>query len=270
MKLIKIIVILGIIVLVGCTKGKVKKGYYLNGDLAVRIEYPDKKDTCTYKEIMYYKNGNIEHIYNYKDCKLEGYVYEYNENGVFKGMGYYRNGKRHGLTKLFNEDREIIKQGLYIHDSLIFFGRYQEHELTKETRQVVYDNTGKYPNEIGYIYYHLDGSYNKETSSYMNITGPDTIVFGEKYHCTFYKYNLHKGKHCKLKVGELNEFGEFVDSSSIKIVEVKDSALLTHSPKYLGQNILMGMVHLSRDTVYKGRTFVEYPFYKTYIVVPPH
>ena len=70
--------------------------------------------------ISYYENGNVEEkkYYN-EENKLTGEEIEYFENGETQKIRPYKNGKRHGIYKEWNEKGDLIKEMEWIEDENI-------------------------------------------------------------------------------------------------------------------------------------------------------
>jgi len=224
--------------------GKTKVGYQYTASNNQPIEVPLKKDMYEMKDLngtlrisgyyskgtmngpwTYYKsNGNINFIQNYKNDKVEGLRYDYDEqgqvsstyyqseggviSGLFEGFRnnkmsvqmYFSEGERHGPFQYFYKNGGVSYEGYYIN------GRYHLNHYT-------YTQSGKPLKEYEYIDNYLVRikSYNSDSSvgyevNLANKTQKVELIENQGLVITSneYKNGVRNGNSTtKLKSGEL-------------------------------------------------------------------
>lgn len=109
--------------------------YYHNISNAVlSTEYYNDKGTLEGEKIVYYANGQIAEMSNYKDGKLEGVSKWYSENGKLLKDFMYENDELHGLTKYYDASGFILAEGEYQRGRKHGIWNYYEDGKLKESK----------------------------------------------------------------------------------------------------------------------------------------
>jgi len=90
--------------------GKYKE-YYSDGILKLEIEMVN--GTKNGKGVLYFKNGNIQDVYSYKQNKMDGLWLTYNEKSIKTAEANYLNDKKDGSWKIWDENGNLIYEMLY-------------------------------------------------------------------------------------------------------------------------------------------------------------
>jgi hypothetical protein len=227
-----------------------KEFYYKTGELKQKIVYPDKKDTTTFHDTSYYKNGNPMKIKQVKNGQLEGKVLDFFKNGVLEYVRTYKNGKVHGLAVDFNQKKEVIVKCFVINGKPINTIEYAHTKNKEYIRETVFqlhiknDTTFK---RIGHLVYTDSNNIIDSSSFYYNIEAKDTINYGDSYRfsLTFhndYNYSL------KLLIGELNEDLNFVNPDKINTYTSPRKTVRGETRAYEpGWNLLLGKLYVYPD-----------------------
>jgi antitoxin component YwqK of YwqJK toxin-antitoxin module len=110
--------------------------------------------------IRYYGNGISQSVSHLKDGKLNGYSYEYDENGNLKQKTHHLNGRYDGDLFLY-----------YKNGNIKFHSRFKEGNMFDE--RMYYDENGK-PIEGKFTFYHDNGI--KEREGFCKKGKPEGIV----------------------------------------------------------------------------------------------
>ncbi|MDD2204759.1 MAG: toxin-antitoxin system YwqK family antitoxin [Bacteroidales bacterium] len=87
---------------------------------------------------MYYANGKISGVYEWKNGNKDGLWKEYYSSGNLKAAGFYTNDKLAGGYKLFHPNRQLCVEGYYADDVRDGVWKY-------------YDETGNLISEEKYV-----------------------------------------------------------------------------------------------------------------------
>lgn len=89
------------------------KYYQKNTKDLLILEHYNSFGNLEGERLVYYKNGQIAEVQNYKNGTLEGESVLYSENGVVLKTFIYVNGALHGVSKYYNPKGELITEGRY-------------------------------------------------------------------------------------------------------------------------------------------------------------
>jgi antitoxin component YwqK of YwqJK toxin-antitoxin module len=103
----KLYPLLSVLFLIGCNVGEEVIEYYDNGNIrskGVILQNGEKNGQWVY----FFENGDTLKTERYYKGKLNGFVYQYHQNGNKSGMGEYKNGVKVGNWFVNNEEGEWI------------------------------------------------------------------------------------------------------------------------------------------------------------------
>lgn len=84
------------------------KKFFPDGRLKIKYNV-DENDVKQGKSIEYYRSGTKFYEINFKDGKEDGDVFIYEKSGLIKQSGEYKNGKRHGVWIIKEEQSYYIE-----------------------------------------------------------------------------------------------------------------------------------------------------------------
>ncbi len=101
----------------GNMRGKLYVGtwkyYQKNSDQLLIQEYFDNEGKLEGERKVYYKNGRVAEVQNYKSGILEGTSMLYSEKGIVLKTFIYVKNKLHGVSKYYNAKGDLIVEGQY-------------------------------------------------------------------------------------------------------------------------------------------------------------
>lgn len=241
-----------------------KEFYYKTGELKQKIVYTDAKDTTTFHDTIYYKNGNLWLIRKVINGQFEGKTFKFKQNGNLETIMTYDNNKLHGLIADFNNQGKIFGKCLFINGKPINTIKFAHTKNKKRFRKTIFrihtENDTTFE-RMGHLIYTKSNNIIDSSSFYYNIEAEDTINYGEQYH---FKLTFHNNYDYSLKllIGELNKDLQFVHpdkvytySSPGKTVE---GAIGGFEP---GWNLFLGKLYVYPDPQNKHPNAVdEYEF----------
>ncbi len=232
-------------------KSSQKEFYYKTGELKKKIVYQDAKDTTTFHDTSYYKNGNFWLIRKVKNAQHEGKTFNFSQNGNLKYIVTYNNNKLHGLTIDFNSKGEIFGKCLFIKGKQIiaieFFDSKDNKLGQMRVSRVFIENDTTHEHEGHLIYKNSNNVIIDSNSFYYNIEAKDTINYGDTYRfsLTFhhdYDYSL------KLLIGELDENLQFINPEKVKTYKSPNKKIKGQIEEYEpGWNLLLGKLYVYPD-----------------------
>ena len=102
---------------------------YKNGNIKAISYYQKYTQKIELVKIeIYYENGQIYSVENYKDGKLDGKWTIYHDNGQIKEDGNYKYGKRDGKWTTYNRDGSFRELAKYKYDYEYSWQRKQKNE----------------------------------------------------------------------------------------------------------------------------------------------
>lgn len=244
-------------------KPRIKYEYYVTGEMFREVLYQNEKDTTSFTVSQYYKSGNLQTITLFHNGKRNGLYKSFYEDGKPMEVVGFSYGKKHGVVKLFNQKGKLKEESLYLNDKLILVKRFFENLDLHLLKMECYINEDSVLSRIGVIVYNLEiGSVMDKASFYYDVLGPDTLELGSKEDYLVRFYNKRDDFSFHLKIGEINDNLEFLDTSKIQEFNtLGDSIPYSFTPTILGNNTLLGMIYLKNDTV-----SINFPFYREYFV----
>ncbi len=243
---------------------RVEYEYYDTGEIYREILYQNAIDTTSFTVSQYYKNGTLHAITSFLNGKRNGMYKSYYENGSFKESADFKNGKKQGIVRLFNIEGKLKEESLYITDKLIMVKRFFENPDLNLLKMECYMNNDSILSQIGVIVYNSEiGCVKEKASFFYEVLGQDTIEIGAKGDYITKFYNKRDDFLFQLKIGEMNSNLEFSDSSEIQEFNTMDDSIKFYiTPTSLGNNLLLGMIYLEKDTIQ-----LAFPFYKEFYVI---
>ena len=127
-------------------------------------------------EIGFYKSGKLEYHIYYIDNVIQGKGVLYYENGKIKREDNFKNGKQHGITKIYNEIglnyENTYNMGVIQGYSKYYFsktGQLQSEGNIKNGKRI---GTWKVYDEEGNIIFENDGSYLDKAKAEIDANKP--------------------------------------------------------------------------------------------------
>lgn len=246
-----------------CTdKQNTKYEYYKNGKIKKKVIYDSPKDSTSFTAFIYFKNGNISHKTTFDNGKREGNYFAYYRNGNIKMDFFYQKGQRHGVQKEYTPRGELKKESFYLNEKHILLKEFYESRkgnLSKANCYLVKDSVLR---RIGSYIYNKNNIIKDNASFYYKVYGKDTIKINDTTSYGIKFFNKREDFLFNLQIGKLKKDLKFADSTEVKeYTTYKDSIVYTFVPEKTGNQLLLGRIHLVKDTVN-----LEFPFYKEYFV----
>lgn len=246
-----------------CTdKQNIKCEYYKSGEVRKKVIYDSQKDSTTFTAFIYHKNGSLSHQTTFKKGKREGNYFAYYSNGDIKVDFFYKKGKRHGVQIEYTRKGKIKRKSFYLNGKNILFKEFyksREGNLSKATCYLVKDSSLK---EIGTYIFSDNNDIKENASFYYKVYGKDTIKINDTTNYGIEFFNKRDDFLFILQIGKLNNDLSFAAPSEVKEFKTyKNSMVYTFVPKKAGNQLLLGKIHLVKDTVN-----LEFPLYKEFFV----
>lgn len=232
--------------------GITTKRVYLNQN-----EYDlDKK----YQYYSYYSDGTLMEEGTFVNGLLEGNAYFFDKlKGVYTIEPYVK-GMRHGISKTYNQDNNILTEVLYLNDKKIRWKMFTLFvDMDRKGYQILkFDSVG-FGERSGYFYINENNEPIDSIGYYYFVRSPkDTIKYGEKYKAEI-QILVSGGDtiYGEILIGELNENTTFVDTSKIVKLKIGNDKKATFTTmKYNeGDNLILGKILVIQDTLIDG---IEY------------
>ena len=89
-----------------------EKEYYDDGNILKEGPLTDNKRNGKWK--IYYRDGQIRNIVNYKNGVLNDTIIGYNENGTLKFRGIFKDGLKSGTWLIYDDNGKFLKNQVYM------------------------------------------------------------------------------------------------------------------------------------------------------------
>ena len=253
----------------------IERKYYNSGELRSEcLQINDSKKCSTF-----YKNGNMQGVFYLVKDKVQGRATSFTEDGVYKLIANYEQGKREGLTIRFKFGKLDAKT-YYESDTPIFrinypdyhglkgesfFGKQIDTVITDENTSILRMSYFTCPEntELAGVLFVKDEKITA-LSDYLTIEpNKDTLNINEEYKAEFNLY-LRDFNKAKLVLGEYNDNLKIIKPKSPDTVYITEDKPYIHKIKAvkLGLNRLTGVVIGYNDSLYSEPK----PFYKVFYV----
>ena len=104
--------------------------YHNKSDAIMTKEYYNVNGKLEGERTVFYENGKVAEVANYKDGKLEGSSKWYSENDVLLKEFHYQNDELHGPANYYDADGELVAEGRWHHDAKTgVWNYYRDGEL---------------------------------------------------------------------------------------------------------------------------------------------
>jgi hypothetical protein len=228
-----------------------------------------------YISCSFYVNGMIQESTKYKNREKNGTGFGYKENGKLWYSYQYKNGLAHGVYRNYDEKGNVTTEYLLLYDKKILY---------KSKVNFYEDNSPGY----GIFIYNRDSTVTQDwcysTDEFNNpipdkgwwyvVNSPkDTINFGEEYE---FEIQMLLGggnaRYIQFFLGNINEDLEFIDSAAVEQILFKGEISTKYTTKKYeeGNNLLLGLIYIGKDTVLENKSCVGYfdrfIFYKDFYV----
>ena len=247
------------IVLFSCQNKRenIELEYYETGELYKRIIYPNLPDSTSFIQYSYYKDGTLKAEIPVDNGERNGRCLFYDANGILRNSYIYDNGVFNGIQLEFDDKGLMTYKVLTlggidlcmdqienVGDTLLYTTRYK------------FDDDDE-PILIGEYCYN---SYRKIVPEYSfaYITyGNDTIEYGKESSLGIKFYGIPEEDY-KLMffLGDINSKRVFTDTLSVKkFTSPSDSLIYTYTPTHQGENLILGMVVLEKDGLFRDYVY---------------
>jgi len=241
--------------------------YYHNGGIEYKREYFNKQ-SGDFVEYYYSTTGNLLTKCYYKNNKLDGKLYVYNDD-TLKMIKTYRADSIYGVSKVFSKvNNQLISiEYLFINGKKVV---YKQFLSNKDKTWFAFNNYFMLDNDIakgnGYLVWNINNDISIEKSHYYDVDATDTISEDDLFNAcvTFIDEN---NWNIRLELGEMDENLIFIDSPII--YEGLNKLDISITPAKKGNNLLMGKLYVSLDSLPSSERSTyeeEYIFYHEYYV----
>jgi hypothetical protein len=255
-----------------CTNKKLKEKstFYEDGSIMQKMEYLSDFDTVNYRVIEFMKNGDTLLVCYFKNKIQHGPYFEYYPNNRIKVISSFTNNKEHGITCNFNQDGVLLDEVLNIKGNPIV---QAAKDLIYDTLDVVnyyytsLDSNNDTLQFFGSLVWDKEGKIVELFSNYFVVDAQKRIRAGDSLLIDIkFIMGLYKNLYFELRLGELDQNLEFIDST--KVVSYKSNGndlRFDYSDYSIGQNLLMGKIKLYRTDIKGPIRLVKHPKINEYI-----
>lgn len=272
--------LIGLLVCFSCSRQKIddKYFYYPKGGLWKMIHFTNGNDTTSYQITEFMQSGDTLIVLNFKDSKKDGYYKSFHPNNKIEAEGYYKEGRLHGITNLFDKNsQQPSTQNLYINGINIISIPSGVIEDTLYISSYYYPDKSEINafTHVGSLTWDSKGEIIELFCSYFKVDAKSEIKKGEPLEISIkFIMGLYQDINFELELGELNDKLNFVDSSNVVVYKSNGRDLLLNFKNYnLGHNLLLGKIKLFTSgasgpiTLYKNPDYNEYIFFHQFEVI---
>ena len=244
--LIKVIIIISVLLSIfyKCDRIKTVKEYYDDGSIK-SLYYVDDEKLIDGEYKLFYKNGIIREIRQYKKGHIIDTIKYFSKSGNLKGGSY---PKKDSIYTYNVENDKLIKEGVSKKDNRTFSNKYysgwikyyREGLLKKRILYKYIHNKGAHINQ----YYEYDSlsKIDKSKSCYFNLIIKDTMILRKSYLGSF-SFNSDMDKTIgffTIVSDKISEDFENINQIKLDTFYNSNNPDFTYTPKSLGLKTLKG------------------------------
>ncbi len=283
-KIILAIYILSILIIISCkTEPQKNKRQFIkvkkqNGNYIVRI-YENKKEydlDKNYKFYSFYSDWKLMVKTTFCNGVIDGNHYYYDSTKRIITRERYKNDLRHGISRTYNEEGQLMTEILYIDDFIVNWTAITtfKSDKIKEYRVLAVD-TSNNGEDVGYYYVNNKNEIIDSLSQYYILkSDTDTIKYGDEYKIDI-QLLIKRGDttyNNKVLIGEINKYSEFIDSTSVVKLEFDNMNKVSYSTKDYkeGYNLILGKIFSTQDTTINNIKYThesEFLLYHEFYVI---
>lgn len=226
-----------------------------------------------YTYYSYFSNGRKKQIVQFKNNKIDGTSFTFNEESILWYTNQFVDGKKHGIYRRYSLSAVILDEILFLNNKKIMEKKYtyfDDATIGYVMQNIKNDSTTnkKWIYKVNYDLIPIDIG-----SCYYITKSKDTIKSGETFELDIkilLKNNKNQHLSGEILIGELNENLEFVNTTEIEKLTFNNNKEIKYSTKKYkeGNNLILGKIYLvdsciSNDynTVKKDTFLLYHDFY---------
>ena len=254
--------------LFSCKKStKVEVELYKDGKVKYEKKFLYPNDTLNYTYTEYYNNGIIKDNYKVVNGNIHGRAIAYYQSGNIENISDYVCGKLHGLNLVYNDNKELVRESLYLNNRQKIYLAYQKKKnYIKKLAYIV--NNGK-AKGVGQMVIKETGNIDYDLTYYYQIfIEEDTVKLGEIIKSSIVPVigNCNEECYIEIEMGEFDDTFTMINKSEVEEFELNnlDTLLYDHKADKVGINLIMG--RMSVRSRIDGSLLGELYIYRDYYV----